>query len=88
MKFRPLFKLIQEEQSNTDWKEMYQVFNMWSPMRTLCPKSDIACDVIAISESFGVSAQIIGRVESSPKKKLTIDSVHGHFGIPLAPMIL
>ncbi len=73
----PLFKMIQE-QSNTDWKEMYQVFNCGHRLE-LYVKSDIACDVIAISESFGVSAQIIGRVESSPKKKLTIDSVHGHF---------
>ncbi len=73
----PLFKLIQE-QSNTDWKEMYQVFNCGHRMELYLP-SKIADDIIAISNSFNVDAQIIGRVESSKEKKLTIKSPFGEF---------
>lgn len=73
----PLFKLIQE-QSNTDWKEMYQVFNCGHRMELYIP-SDIAEDIIEISKSFGVDAQIIGRVEASENKKLTINSEYGVF---------
>lgn len=73
----PLFKLIQE-QSKTDWKEMYQVFNCGHRMELYVPAT-IAEDIIAISESFGVAAQIIGRVESSESKKLTITSEFGIF---------
>lgn len=73
----PLFKLIQE-QSNTDWKEMYQVFNCGHRMELYIP-SDIAEDIIEISKSFGVDAQIIGRVEASENKKLTITSEYGVF---------
>lgn len=73
----PLFKLIQE-QSNTDWKEMYQVFNCGHRMELYIP-SDIAEDIIEISKSFGVDAQIIGRVEASEEKKLTITSEYGVF---------
>ncbi|WP_439153240.1 AIR synthase related protein [Winogradskyella sp.] len=73
----PLFKLIQE-QSKTDWKEMYQVFNCGHRME-LYVKPEIAEDIIAISESFNVKAQIIGRVESSDKKQLTIKSEFGTF---------
>jgi len=73
----PLFKLIQE-QSNTDWKEMYQVFNCGHRMELYVP-SKIADDIIAISNSFNVDAQIVGRVESSPEKKLTIRSPFGEF---------
>ena len=73
----PLFKLIQE-QSNTDWKEMYQVFNCGHRMELYMP-SKIADDIIAISNSFNVDAQIIGRVESSKEKKLTIKSPFGEF---------
>jgi phosphoribosylformylglycinamidine cyclo-ligase len=73
----PLFKLIQE-QSKTNWKEMYQVFNCGHRMELYVP-SEIAQDIIAISESFGVQAQIVGRVEEAQSKKLTIHSEFGTF---------
>ena len=73
----PLFKLI-HEQSGTDWKEMYKVFNMGHRMEIYVPQS-IAADIIAISKSFNVDAQIIGRVEASDKKHLTIKSEYGVF---------
>jgi phosphoribosylformylglycinamidine cyclo-ligase len=73
----PLFKLIQE-QSNTDWKEMYQVFNCGHRMEIYVPQ-EIADDIIAISQSFNVDAQIVGRVEASSTKKLTITSEYGTF---------
>jgi len=73
----PLFKLIQEE-SKTDWKEMYQVFNMGHRME-LYVKEEIAEDLIAISKSFEVDARIVGRVEAADRKKLTIQSEFGKF---------
>jgi phosphoribosylformylglycinamidine cyclo-ligase len=73
----PLFKMIQEE-SGTDWKEMYQVFNMGHRME-LYVNEAIAQEIIAIAKSFNVDAQIVGRVESSAHKKLTIKSVYGQF---------
>lgn len=73
----PLFKLIQE-QSQTSWKEMYQVFNCGHRME-LYVSPEVAKDIIAISESFNVDAQIIGRVEASEIKKLTITSEFGEF---------
>ena len=73
----PLFKLIQE-QSGTDWKEMYQVFNCGHRME-LYVDEQVAEEIIAISRSFDVDAQIIGRVESSENKKLTIQSQYGKF---------
>jgi phosphoribosylformylglycinamidine cyclo-ligase len=73
----PLFKLIQE-QSKTDWKEMYQVFNCGHRMELYVPQ-EIADNIIAISKSFNVDAQIVGRVEASDKKKLTISSEFGEF---------
>ena len=73
----PLFQLIQE-QSKTDWKEMYQVFNCGHRMELYVPEA-IAADIIAISQSFGVAAQIVGRVEASDVKKLTIVSEYGTF---------
>lgn len=73
----PLFKLIQE-QSNTDWKEMYQVFNCGHRME-LYVSQDIANEIIEISKSFDVDAQIIGRVEANETKKLTISSEFGIF---------
>ena len=73
----PLFKLIQE-QSNTDWKEMYQVFNCGHRMELYVPE-EIAHNIIQISNSFNVDAQIVGRVESSTEKKLTIKSPFGEF---------
>lgn len=73
----PLFKLIQE-QSKTDWKEMYQVFNCGHRME-LYISPEIAQDIIAISKSFHVDAQIVGRVEASETKRLTIRSEFGVF---------
>ena len=72
-----LFKLIQDE-SGTDWKEMYKVFNMGHRMELYVPQ-EIAEDIIAISESFNVEAKIIGRVETFEGKKLTINSEFGTF---------
>lgn len=73
----PLFKLIQE-QSKTDWREMYQVFNCGHRMELYVP-IDIANEIIQISQSFGVDAQIVGRVEACENKKLTIESEFGKF---------
>ena len=73
----PLFKLIQE-QSKTDWREMYQVFNCGHRME-LYVDEKIANDIIEISKSYNVDAQIIGRVEASETKKLTITSAYGVF---------
>lgn len=73
----PLFKLIQE-QSQTGWKEMYQVFNCGHRME-LYVNPEIAEEIIAISKSFNVNAQIVGRVEASDSKKLTIQSKYGTF---------
>ena len=73
----PLFQMIQE-QSKTDWKEMYQVFNCGHRME-LYVSEELAEDIIAISKSFGVAAQIVGRVEASELKKLTIQSEYGIF---------
>ncbi len=73
----PLFKLIQKE-SQTDWKEMYKVFNMGHRME-LYVSEVIASEIIAISESFNVRAKIVGRVEESTNKSLTIKSPFGEF---------
>jgi phosphoribosylformylglycinamidine cyclo-ligase len=73
----PLFKLIQE-QSGTDWKEMYKVFNMGHRMEIYVP-AEVAEEIIAISKSFDIDAQIVGRVESHDGKKLTINSPYGEF---------
>ena len=73
----PLFNLIQNE-SNTNWKEMYKVFNMGHRMEIYLPK-EYAEDIILISKEFGVDAQVIGYVESSNGKKLTINSEKGEF---------
>ncbi|WP_185218195.1 AIR synthase related protein [Sphingobacterium mizutaii] len=73
----PLFELIQKE-SNTDWQEMYKVFNMGHRMELYVPE-EIAADIIKISESFGIPAQIIGRVEAADNKKVTIRSPFGEF---------
>ncbi len=73
----PLFKLIQAE-SKTDWKEMYQVFNMGHRMELYVPE-EIADAIIKISESFNVDAKIVGRVAKASSKKLTIKSVMGEF---------
>lgn len=73
----PLFKLIQEE-SKTSWQEMYKVFNMGHRMELYVPE-EIAAELIAISQSFGVDAQIIGRVEAADTKKVTVTSGFGVF---------
>ena len=73
----PLFKLIQE-QSKTDWKEMYQVFNCGHRMEIYVSPA-IAEYIIKISKSFNVDAKIVGRVEASEAKKLTITSEFGVF---------
>ena len=72
-----LFKMIQE-QSGTSWSEMYQVFNMGHRMEIYVPEN-IAEEIIAISKSFDVDAKIVGRVEPSEQKKLTIKSTQGTF---------
>ena len=73
----PLFQLIQAE-SNTDWEEMYKVFNMGHRMELYVPE-EIAADLIKISKSFNIDAQIIGRVEKGDKKQVTIKSEKGRF---------
>ena len=73
----PLFQLIQE-QSQTQWKEMYQVFNMGHRME-LYVNPSIAEALIAISKEFNVEAQIVGKVVASDTKKLTIHSPNGIF---------
>ncbi|MDR6940821.1 phosphoribosylformylglycinamidine cyclo-ligase [Mucilaginibacter pocheonensis] len=73
----PLFRLIQEE-SKTSWQEMYKVFNMGHRMELYVPQ-EIASELIAISQSFGVDAQIIGRVEKNETKKVTVQSEFGIF---------
>lgn len=73
----PLFKMIHEE-SNTDWKEMYQVFNMGHRMELYVHPSQ-AEKIISISRSFNIDAQIVGRVEKSNQRKLTVQSPYGVF---------
>ena len=73
----PLFEMIQKE-SGTRWKEMYEVFNMGHRMEIYLPESQ-AHKVIDITESFNIEARIVGRVEASAEKKLTIQSPGGIF---------
>lgn len=73
----PLFRLIQQE-SHTDWQEMYKVFNMGHRMELYVPE-EIAADIIAIANGFGIDAQVIGRVEAATRKQVTIRSAHGEF---------
>lgn len=73
----PLFKTIQE-QSGTDWKEMYKVFNMGHRFELYLPEN-LASSVIQISKEFGIDAQIVGFVEKSDKKELLIESEFGRF---------
>ena len=72
----PLFRLIQE-QSHTDWKEMYKVFNMGHRME-IYVRPEVAEKVIAISKSFNIDAQIVGRIEEG-KRSLLIKSEYGEF---------
>ncbi|MGV8878697.1 MAG: AIR synthase related protein [Sphingobacteriaceae bacterium] len=73
----PLFRLIQEE-SKTEWQEMYKVFNMGHRMELYVPQ-DIASAIISIAESFGIAAQVVGRVEAADRKQVTIRSEFGEF---------
>ena len=73
----PLFNMIQEE-SNTDWKEMYQVFNCGHRME-LYVDEKFADTIIRISNSFNIPAQIIGRVEDAATKQVSIKSKYGEF---------
>ena len=73
----PVFELIQAE-SSTEWREMYQVFNMGHRME-LYVDEKFADEIINTSKSFDVDAKIIGRVQSSNEKKLTISSKYGTF---------
>ena len=73
----PLFKLIQEE-SGTDWKEMYKVFNMGHRME-IYVKPELAQEIISISESYGIEAKVVGRCEANDGNKLTIRSEYGEF---------
>lgn len=73
----PLFKLIQN-QSDTDWREMYKVFNMGHRMEIYLPEA-YASRIIEISKSFNVDAQIVGRVKKSNVRELVIESEFGKF---------
>jgi phosphoribosylformylglycinamidine cyclo-ligase len=73
----PLFKMIHDV-SGTDLKEMYKVFNMGHRMEIYLPKAH-AEQVIAISQSFGIEAKIVGRVEVADKKKVTLQTPQGEF---------
>ena len=73
----PLFEMIQDE-SKTDWREMYKVFNMGHRLE-LYVSPGHAAEIIALANSFNIEAQIIGRVEESSTKKLTLTSPNGTF---------
>lgn len=73
----PLFRIIQE-QSGTDWKEMYKVFNMGHRMEVYVAPED-AQAVIDVAKSFDIDARIVGRVDDAPANRLTIKSEHGVF---------
>lgn len=73
----PLFSMIQQE-SQTDWKEMYQVFNMGHRFELYVPEH-LANDIISLSRSFNIDARIVGHVEKDDGRKLTIKSEHGSF---------
>jgi len=73
----PLFEIIQKE-SDTNWKEMYKVFNMGHRFE-IYTQPDVAENIISISKSFNVDAQIVGHVEAFEGKKLTIESPFGTF---------
>ena len=73
----PLFKIIQE-QSGTEWQEMYKVFNMGHRFEIYAPEN-IAGDIISIANEFAIDAKVIGRVEKGEGKQLTINSEFGTF---------
>ncbi|HET9487653.1 MAG TPA: AIR synthase-related protein [Chryseosolibacter sp.] len=73
----PLFRLIQE-QSGTDWQEMYKVFNMGHRMEIYVAEKH-AAEIISLSKTFNVDARVIGRVEKAPSKKVTVKTEFGEF---------
>jgi phosphoribosylformylglycinamidine cyclo-ligase len=73
----PLFAAIQR-MSGTDWKEMYKVFNMGHRMEIYVPEARVP-EIIGISTSFGIEAQVVGRVESAPAKEVVLTSEYGTF---------
>jgi len=73
----PLFNMIQEA-AGTDWKEMYQVFNMGQRLEIFTDK-ETAADIVDISKSFGIDAQVSGYVENAEQKEVLIESEHGTF---------
>ena len=73
----PLFKMIQEE-SGTDWQEMYRVFNMGHRLEAYC-KPERAEQIMALAHSFNINAKIIGHVEASDKREIKIVSPYGTF---------
>jgi len=73
----PLFKMIQES-AGTDWKEMYQVFNMGQRLEIFTDK-DTAAAIVAIAKTFNIDAQISGHIEKAEKKEVVIDSEYGNF---------
>ena len=73
----PLFRLIQKE-SGTDWKEMYKVFNMGHRFE-IYTSPETAEHIIKIAQGFSIDAQLVGRVEKTEGKKLTIHSEFGKF---------
>ena len=73
----PVFNLIQKE-SGTNWREMYQVFNMGHRLE-IYTDGNTADEIISICDSFSLDAKIIGRVEENSTNKLTIKSSKGHF---------
>jgi phosphoribosylformylglycinamidine cyclo-ligase len=73
----PLFQII-KEQSGTDWKEMYKVFNMGHRMELYLDETS-AQEVIKISKNFGVDARVIGKVEASTRKQVTVKSEFGEY---------
>jgi phosphoribosylformylglycinamidine cyclo-ligase len=73
----PLFEMIQN-QSGSDWKEMYQVFTMGNLLEFYVPENS-ADSLIQIAKAAGIPAQIIGRVEAASTKRVSIESKHGHF---------
>ncbi|MBS1689620.1 MAG: phosphoribosylformylglycinamidine cyclo-ligase, partial [Bacteroidetes bacterium] len=73
----PLFKLIQES-AGTDWREMYQVFNMGQRLEIYTDK-DTAEAIVALAKSFSIDAQISGYVENADKKEVRIESEYGSF---------
>ncbi|MEN0003720.1 MAG: AIR synthase-related protein [Bacteroidota bacterium] len=73
----PLFELIQAE-SNTDWREMYQVFNMGHRLEVYLPEAQ-AQKVIELAQSFSIDAKVIGHVEPSTEASVVVNSPYGHF---------